>query len=299
MRIPDEWLSAVFFLGMDRTRGGLIHKVLVGTGFYFQVDNEFDPSLHRIYFVTARHVVEGAQSEPGSFHVRVNTEDGGSIWAETSKTDWVLHEDPTIDVAVLAPTFADEAPRGLESTRLHDESCITEGRIAQYDIGVGTDASAIGLFNSRGGTERNIPIVRAGVIAAMPGELIDDGHEHGPFRAYLVELLSMGGLSGSPVFVHVREGPWHVHEPERLRTGMQRVHTVWPQAAYLIGLIHGHWDELPPGASPDLPRRDWLNRGMALVTPIKGVLDIVRSELFKEQRREDAERVRQTHAGDS
>jgi hypothetical protein len=152
------------------------------------------------------------------------------------------------------------------------------------------------LFNSRGGTERNIPIVRAGVIAAMPGELIDDGHAHGPFHAYLVELLSMGGLSGSPVFVHVREGPWHVHEPERMPGGQVRFQTVWLQGAYLIGLIHGHWDELPPGAPPDLPQRDWLNRGMALVTPIQGVVDIVHSESFKEQRREDAERVRQMKA---
>jgi hypothetical protein len=116
MRIPDEWLKAVFFLGMERTRRGVVHKELVGTGFYYQVDNEFDASLHRIYFVTARHVIEGAQSERGSFHIRVNTEDGGSIWAETSKTDWVFHDDRTIDVAVLAPTFAQDAPRGLEST---------------------------------------------------------------------------------------------------------------------------------------------------------------------------------------
>jgi hypothetical protein len=163
---------------------------------------------------------------------------------------------------------------------------------------VGSDASAIGLFNSRGGTGRNIPIARAGVIAAMPGELIDDGHRHGPFRAYLVELLSMGGLSGSPVFVHVREGPWHVHEPQSLAGGKQRVHTVWPQAAYLIGLIHGHWDELPAGTSSDLPRRDWLNRGMALVTPIEGVIDIVHSEQFRDQRREDALRVQRGNTGE-
>jgi hypothetical protein len=53
----------------------------------------------------------------------------------------------------------------------------------------------------RAGSTRNIPIVRTGVIAAMPAidePFVRKGEE---YHAYLAEMRSIGGLSGSPVFV--------------------------------------------------------------------------------------------------
>ena len=47
----------------------------------------------------------------------------------------------------------------------------------------------------------NLPIVRLGAIAAMPGEYIKT--DWGCLRAYLIEARSIGGLSGSPVFIRV------------------------------------------------------------------------------------------------
>ena len=288
MRLPDEWLSSVFFLGIEGDKG----RHYAGTGFYFLVESEFNPALSRIYFVTARHNIEGARELSGELFVRVNTEDGGSVHAVISKDEWTFHEDPTVDVAVVSVRFAEPGTDGaqsMESTRLHAEACLTEARIKEYDVGIGSDISVIGLFTMREGKDRNIPIVRSGIIAAMPGEPIDDGTPHVPYQAYLAELMSIGGLSGSPAFVHPRAGPLHVHASEPTGDGRIRVTTRWNQPSFVLGLVRSHWDERPPHASKDLPRREWLNRGISAITPITGVLDVLDYSIFKEERAGDAE----------
>lgn len=163
MRIPDDSLSSVFFLGVDVVDDARTSRVRYrGTGFYVRVQNESNPELHRLYFVTARHNIEQSREEPGALFVRVNTEDGGSVLSEVSKWDWTFHDDPTVDVAVLAPTFAHQADRTLQHTYIEADSCVTAERIRAYDIGVGTAIAIIGLFNQREGNERNVPIVRVG-----------------------------------------------------------------------------------------------------------------------------------------
>ena len=54
------------------------------------------------------------------------------------------------------------------------------------------------------GRDRNFPIVRTGHIAMMPDEKIPKvkiGDWEGNADAYLIESRSIGGWSGSPVFV--------------------------------------------------------------------------------------------------
>lgn len=193
-----------------------------------------DPELHRLYFVTARHNIEQSRNEPGTLYVRVNTEDGGSVLSEVSKWDWTFHDDPTIDVAVLAPTFAHQADRTLQHTYIEADSCVTPERIRAYDIGVGTAIAVIGLFNQREGNDRNVPIVRSGIIAAMPGEPIADGTGTGPYQAYLAEVMSIGGLSGSPVLACPQ--PEHRHKFTSTEPGVLHVGpTTWTYPTYVLG----------------------------------------------------------------
>jgi len=285
MKLPDAWLSSVFFLGIEGDAGPPFR----GTGFYFQVVNEFDPTLERLYFVTARHNIEGAHEAPGALFVRVNTEDQGSIHLPVSKDGWTFHHDSSVDVAVVSVNFAKNAERSLESTRLSEESCVTDSRIREFEIGAGSDISVIGLFTYREGFERNLPIVRSGTLAAMSGELIEDGTPHGPYRAYLAEIMSIGGLSGSPVFVHPLGGPHHKHPTERLGDGRMRTWTEWNQPSFVLGMVRSHWDERPPGSDRELPRPEWLNRGIAAVTPIGDVLEVLGYEEFRDERMRDAE----------
>jgi len=157
------------------------------------------------------------------------------------------------------------------------EMVLTPHEIEVFNFGVGSELLAIGLFSNREGEDKNIPVIRTGIVSAMAGEPISDRTGHGPYHAYLAELLSMGGLSGSPVFYHPTSG------------------TEFPKFSfYLVGIIRSHWDEKPANAPADLPRREYMNRGIAAVTPATGILELLETEPLKDERRRDALQARQT-----
>ena len=74
-------------------------------------------------------------------------------------------------------------------------------QIRSLNVGIGDELITVGLFTQRHGAQKKIPIVRSGIIAAMPDEPFEDQNTGKPYHAYLVEARSIGGLSGSPVFV--------------------------------------------------------------------------------------------------
>ena len=106
---------------------------------------------------------------------------------------------------------------------------LTDAVLEEEAINAGDDVFITGVFTSHCGETKNIPIVRAGVIAAMPEEPVwtPDGY----MDAYLVEAHSIGGLSGSPVFVQM--APYRVVDGA-VRQSTKRTH-------YLIGLMKGHF----------------------------------------------------------
>jgi len=93
----------------------------------------------------------------------------------------------------------------------------TREYVKRHDIGPGADLVVVGLFTMHHGTRRNLPIVRRGTLASLPHEPLRDEAAR-PFDAYIAEVISIGGLSGSPVFVGIPGGP-----------------------AYLLGIIRAHW----------------------------------------------------------
>jgi len=113
----------------------------------------------------------------------------------------------------------------------------TPALIEREGIGLGDDVFVVGLFSRRAGQARNIPIIRVGNIVAMPEEPIKTAT--GLQDAYLIELLSIGGLSGSPVFTYLggirRDSPVDREITVTARAG----------AIHLLGLVHGHWDLAP------------------------------------------------------
>jgi hypothetical protein len=84
-------------------------------------------------------------------------------------------------------------------------------------------------------------------------------------EAYLIEARSIGGLSGSPVFVNlgvVRE------TPDRPPFTLGRV------AVYLLGLVHGHWD-----VESGLIGEANVNMGIAIVTPIQKAAEMIEDDV--------------------
>ena len=94
---------------------------------------------------------------------------------------------------------------------------------------MGDEVFVVGLFRHRHGTQRNIPIVRVGNLAALTEEKVAT-NDFGLVDAYLIEARSIGGLSGSPVFLNL----WvvrHVEKQVKHATGGPIFcHLVWCMA---------------------------------------------------------------------
>jgi hypothetical protein len=127
----------------------------------------------------------------------MNTDDG-SITFELPD-HWLYSENPATDVAIMFIAIHVVAGHRMQSVAI--ENFATDQVIQQENIGIGDEVFAVGLFNQKWGNERNIPIMRTGIIASMPEEPLL-GEIDTPYDAYLAELRSIGGLSGSPVFVY-------------------------------------------------------------------------------------------------
>ena len=96
----------------------------------------------------------------------------------------------------------------------------------------------------------------------------------GEIDAYLVELRSLGGLSGSPVFIY----PSGVRRSD---TGASLLISGKPMI-FLLGVLYGHWslsNAIQDVVTEDYPdnERDKINTGIGIVTPATTILETLSS----------------------
>lgn len=291
MRIPDGVLESVCFISVIVKTAHGETDFFIGTGFFVSLPSAI-PNRRYTYLVTAKHVIQGAKAQGFSeFFIRLNTADGGSVIAAIPD-DWLYPDNPAADVAVMPVTIGKYNP-ALQFRTNPIDSIATDEFLQEHSIGVGDDLIIVGLFSQRWGHRRNIPIVRSGIIASMPDEpFMDEPGEL--YDAYLVEMRSIGGLSGSPVFVFM--DALRAIPDRRMEYDFNNLE--WRLA--LIGVIRGHWElqrqdavSDNAGASQEASEIDRLNTGIAQVTPIQEVLAILnREELVKERQRIEEEALR-------
>ena len=151
----------------------------------------------------------------------------------------------------------------------------TKEKVELEKIGLGEETIIAGLFAPHHGNTKNIPIVRIGSIAAMPEEKVIT--RIGQIDAYLVEARSIGGLSGSPVFVNmgIMRDRGGVLEIEKRVDGTRSLGTI-----YLLGLMHGHYDE------------EKVNMGIGIVVPATKILEVINQEAALREEK----RLRERHA---
>lgn len=264
----------VCFLCVEDTRTQPPRYRYSGTAFFVQVQQA--PGIRFPYLVTAKHCVERA-SEYGGLKVRLNLRNRQGARVLDLDTGWFYHENPSSDVVVMPPCIPSE---DFDYAVIDTALFAVNDVILDNHIGVGDELFISGLFTQRHGTTRNIPIIRTGVIASMPEEpLIDDGGN--PYHAYLAEVRSIGGLSGSPVFVYL----------EAMRLTDTAAPDLTNPEIFLLGVIRGHWDfETSAGHVDFSGQQETLNMGIATVTPIAELLDILMSkELLKARQAVEAE----------
>jgi len=258
-----------------------------GTAFLVAVeDHPSNPDLTSHYLVTAKHCVERAFSRYGNLHCRVNLEEKDKTRLITlpSISSWEFSD--SADIAVLPMPHVDDK---VEMDYLPTECFFTDATLKEHFVGLGDELFIVGLFTQRYGTKKNIPIVRFASIAAMPEEpLIDNSGQE--YSAYLIEARSIGGLSGSPVFMAMKK--------RGVVASAARGFHPWTHSIFALGLIRGHWDMVQSSALDFLDDSDSkLNMGIAIVTPIQEVYNLLmgnerlvalRKKKIKEYRREHA-----------
>ena len=271
MQIPDEIRKSVFFVCYKTASG----TSLAGTAFLMGVPLE-KSNLISSYIVTAKHIIDAIRDKSidQKVYLRMNLKNAGAELVETPIENWLSHpQESDVDVAVLnwAP------PQEIFDYRIITlEMAATQEIIGKENIGVGDDVFLTGLFSNHYGSERNIPIIRVGDIASMPEEKVHT--KWGDIDAYLIEARSIGGLSGSPVFVYMGALRTIRDAMEIGRKG---------HIFYLLGLMHGHFD-LPKLEIDNLEQDSLtnlqINMGIAIVVPIWKIIEVINQEIFVNMR---------------
>jgi hypothetical protein len=198
VRVPDRILKAAVFLGLDQPLG----REYGGTGYIVAV--EYTSRYPFMFLVTAAHVAE--ELEGRDFYVRSNYKDGSlaELKQDSENTKWWYHsnEKETVDAAAMLLPIKSILDLDIEPIPIGD--FVSEETIQTGNLGIGDEVFVAGLFRKAQGTLRNIPIIRIGNVAMMPKEKIPFPTVERPNQwlyADLLEVRSIGGLSGSPVFI--------------------------------------------------------------------------------------------------
>lgn len=258
MRVPSRIKKCVVFLACRKHNGTLVN---VGSAFFLQSRDK-----KGCYLVTAKHVIEGVRGKLllEEVSIRANSKDGHAILIDTKTSEWRYHpEDASVDVAVLPMMPFPEMDHLVIST----DTCITDEQMRQYEVDVGDEVFVVGLFHHHAGERRNIPVIRVGNIAALAEEKVKT--DLGLMEAHLIEARSIGGLSGSPVFLNLGVVRYFGGQ---MRNAKKDLHHS------LFGLIHGHFDENFIAADAEdafgvSPSR--VNTGIAIVAPMEKIFETI------------------------
>jgi hypothetical protein len=290
----------VFFGYPDKTQKSGI--LCVGTGFLLEYEGVQ-------YLVTAKHLSHSLGRDP--FLIRVN-KDGTAENLPVDDVDWTEHPDPTVDVSMVPLTIEDQ--HKYEADCLGIGFLFQSGEFDDLNIGVGSATFKMGLFQLLSGEKRNLTIVHTGNIAMMPGDekipVVDwtdpDGKKRVHVEGYLVESLSLRGLSGSPVFVRteinidMRNVTLNPEVTAGVITVSGKILNVEPvihvhrNEVKLLGLWQGAW-EAPPDEVLAAQTGDDVRVpvGIGVVVPQEKILEVLEMPKLKVQRDEAKKARRQ------
>ena len=166
---------------------------------------------------------------------------------EVPSDGWISHPQDDISVCPIEPTLAHHKLRYVKTTGF-----LSEGLVSTYDIGPGDEVFMVGRFSGHQGTISNLPVARFGAISMLPREDIRNAMGN-MTKHFLVEVRSIPGFSGSPVFVY-----------DTIPHNSKRATTFGPT---LLGVDCGHY----------VSRTSMITGGIAPVAPAWKILEVIKS----------------------
>jgi hypothetical protein len=268
MHVPEEVLKCVVFIGREY---GVSVKY-IGTGFLvLLVETEGQHTFRFPYLVTANHVADAIDGAP--FKIRVNNKSGEAVEIaanESGDVKWYRHpRGKEVDVAVCEWKMPAKA---FDTLAVESTIFLTRELAEKTHIGVGDEVLITGLFSKITGKSKNVPIVRIGNLAMAPDEAIVPT-ALGNIEAYIIEAKSLGGISGSPVFI--RQTADLVKAFHKWGTNEFVTIQAFTDVFHLLGLVHGHWKIDPAELNdPQVVHVDeGINVGLAIVVPASQILE--------------------------
>lgn len=290
MRVEDRIRKSVLFIGIDGPHG----FVPWGTGALCMTtigESAFQ------WVVTAAHVFNSL-GDRQEFSIRVNRNSGGAQTVKIDARSIIGYESAALDVCIF-PVSLDQAVYDITHTPL-DRSMHTKERENIWSPGPGDEVCVVGVYTSHYGLEKNIPIVRIGHVAAMPEEPVSTSR--GYVEGYIVEVHSIAGLSGSPVWVNV---PTVRMRGDNLQATNIRIY-------HLLGILVGHHaseSHIDRDPVPQFQIRENLtsqrhveasagegeipNTGFGVVIPIEAIFGLVESEFVVGVQERALKRIRE------
>ena len=180
----------------------------LGTAFFVMYpDTRGGPDFGFVYLVTAKHVLKDAD---GTFlkqvKVRVNLKDEKGVdfipnipVADSSgNLLWFHDTNDAVDVAAvgLLPDREKVEFKAIPIAWFVDDATVASQKVSEGDA-----LYFIGLMTQYYGERKNYPVVRRGTLALMTDEQIET--PTGLQNAFIAELASWPGNSGSPVFLNL------------------------------------------------------------------------------------------------
>lgn len=294
MRVPNQILKTAVFLGKEtekgRTYGGTGYIVSVDYGPGYTFTNEADGITETLriplmFLVTAAHVADKLNGV--DFYIRANYKNGSlAEIKQDCSTRWWFHPDEKESVDAALMLLPVQEVLELDIVPIPVTMFVSEEIIRTRDLGIGDEVFVAGLFLNAKGRLRNIPIIRIGNVAMMSGEKISfptPEHPDQQLYADLLESRSVGGLSGSPVFIRetisidagTRFPPGFALNAVNSRTaeipGVEAVQLAGVGRFHFFGSMIGHW-RVPVGFSNT--QEEAVNTGIAPMVPAIKILEI-------------------------
>ena len=266
---------AYFYSSVDKAKAGLRGG---GSGFVISKPSK-NPSGVHFYLVTAWHVVEGGT---GSCVVKINNPDGSSNAVIRDLQGQTWYRSSEADDLAICPI----RDLGFSPDSIPLEFLVTRAMLDEHNLGPGDEVFMSGRFSERSGKERNRPILRFGNIAERPHSemlpAIGVAQE-----TILVEMRSVSGFSGSPVYVY--RGPFASRPDLPNISAIERI--------FVLGVDTGHVtrrDPLRLKNDTEAPGGLFVrsNTAMAIVVPAWKIVDTLSLPELEEQRRAERELLR-------
>ena len=282
--IAEEKQAVAFVFGTVHLKGPDNHTKAIdaalGTAFFVAYpDPRGGPDYSFSYVVTAKHVLK---DQDGTYlkkiRLRVNQRNGGAadftddipVSDDQGRLQWFHDNDEAVDVAAL-PFLPDQKKyeyREIPTSLFADDAALKKDNVAEGD-----PLYFIGLMAQYYGVTRNYPVFRRGTFALMTDEQIDT--PTGRQNAYIAELASWPGNSGSPVFLSLG--------------GLRGSQLQLGERIEFLGILSGSFLNKFSGTMLDATTVGWGNdaeTGISFIVPaskLKAVLDSAPAQARRDQ----------------